>query len=201
MAMDIHQRHPTSHSQRTRIHRIRTLREDNNRLSTTSASTTACQLHCDLSLHLRRIHSPLHGLDVLFHNCLFPSRVRRARYPSGRRTLGFHYPDFTFHRRGRDPACSIRKGARNPHAWLCYHGYWLRLLQCLWRLTSLAVRVILQIVVAVGSGLLMSTPLANLQAQLLESDIAAVTAFFSVMRSFGGCVGSDYSVYCFQYTD
>jgi hypothetical protein len=44
--------------------------------------------------------------------------------------------------------------------------------------TSLAVRIILQIVIAADSGLLMSTPLLNLQAQFLESDIAAVTAFF-----------------------
>jgi hypothetical protein len=55
--------------------------------------------------------------------------------------------------------------------------------------TSLAVRVILQIVVAAGSGLLMSTVSATLQVQLPESDVAVVTAFYGVRRSFRGCAG------------
>jgi hypothetical protein len=131
MVMDIQQRYPNPHSRRTRIRRLRTLREDNNRLSTTGASTTTRQLHYDLSLYPRRIHSPFPGLDLIFHNFTFPSPIGRARYPSERRTLGFHYPDFTFHYRGRDPARSVRKRAPDPHAWLCYHGYWLGMLQCL----------------------------------------------------------------------
>ena len=55
--------------------------------------------------------------------------------------------------------------------------------------TSLAARVILQIVSSMGAGLLMSTLLPAVQAQLPESDVAAVTALFNFMRSFGGVWG------------
>jgi len=52
--------------------------------------------------------------------------------------------------------------------------------------SSLAMVVLLQIVVAIGSGLLMSTLLPAVQSQLPEADVAAVTALFNFARSFGG---------------
>jgi MFS family permease len=55
--------------------------------------------------------------------------------------------------------------------------------------SSLAIRVILQIIVAAGAGLLMATLLPAVQSQLPESDLAAVTALFNFMRSLGGVWG------------
>lgn len=52
--------------------------------------------------------------------------------------------------------------------------------------TSLAVRIVLQMVSSMGAGLLMSTLLPAVQAQLPDSDVASVTALFNFMRSFGG---------------
>ncbi|KAH8703009.1 major facilitator superfamily domain-containing protein [Phaeosphaeriaceae sp. PMI808] len=50
--------------------------------------------------------------------------------------------------------------------------------------SSLAMHVILQIVVAMGNGLLLSTLLPAMQAQLPESDIWAITTLFNFLRSF-----------------
>lgn len=50
--------------------------------------------------------------------------------------------------------------------------------------SSLAVHVVLQIVVAIGNGLLLSTLLPALQAQLPESDIWAITTLFNFVRNF-----------------
>ncbi|KAI1524983.1 hypothetical protein PtrSN002B_010742 [Pyrenophora tritici-repentis] len=50
--------------------------------------------------------------------------------------------------------------------------------------SSLAVHVILQIVAAIGNGLLLSTLLPHLQAQLPESDMWAITTLFNFLRSF-----------------
>jgi MFS family permease len=50
--------------------------------------------------------------------------------------------------------------------------------------SSLAVHVVLQIVVAIGNGLLLSILLPALQAQLPESDIWAITTLFNFVRSF-----------------
>lgn len=50
--------------------------------------------------------------------------------------------------------------------------------------SSLAVHVILQIVVAIGNGLPLSTLLPALQAQLPESDIWAITTLFNFVCSF-----------------
>ncbi|KAH7048235.1 putative macrolide phosphotransferase k [Macrophomina phaseolina] len=55
--------------------------------------------------------------------------------------------------------------------------------------TSLALRVIMQILASSGVGMLVATILPGLQAQLPESDIAAVTALFTFMRSLGGVWG------------
>lgn len=55
--------------------------------------------------------------------------------------------------------------------------------------TSLAVRVVVQVVQAAGSGILVATILPALQAHLPQSNVAAATAIYNFMRSIGGVWG------------